>query len=135
MLDCKPNPEIWKRVNDVIIGENSAEVVITLIGGISSILIDSGATDARAARVHLAAMLLSPDDGPVGSLLPELEAEFRKLRGARTVHVLRSGFALCGFSLELPHAWPDGHFWCDLEDWAEQASCQECRAAARSRKP
>ena len=38
------------------------------------------APDEKAARVHLAAMLLSPDTGPVGSLLPGLQAELAKLR-------------------------------------------------------
>jgi len=83
MLGYKPNQVIWKRVNQTILDENAAEVTVTLISGLCSILIASGACpDERSARVQLAAMLLSPDTGPIASLLPDLQAEFAKLRAS-----------------------------------------------------
>jgi hypothetical protein len=81
MLGYKPNQDIWKRVNLAILDENAAEVTVTLISGMCSMLIASGAcSNERSARVQLAAMLLSPDTGPVGSLLPDLTVELAKLR-------------------------------------------------------
>lgn len=46
------------------------------------------------------------------------------------IHVLRYGFALCGFSVALPRDWPEYHRWVPLENW-EQATCQWCRQAAQ----
>ncbi len=84
MLGFKPNKRIWKRVNRAILNENAAEVVVTLISGLCSLLIHAGVSMTEpAARVHLAAMLLSPDDGPVGSLAPGLPAEFARLDDGR----------------------------------------------------
>lgn len=83
MRGYKPNHDIWSRVNQAILDENAAEVTVTLISGLCSILIAAGVcSDERSARVHLAAMLLSPDTGPVASLLPDLQAEFAKLRAS-----------------------------------------------------
>lgn len=42
------------------------------------------------------------------------------------VHVLRSGYPLCGFSLALPERWPPGHrFTSSLEP--EKANCPDCK--------
>lgn len=86
MRGIKPNKRIWKRINKAMLGENAAEVLVTLISGVSMILVKAGvAPDERQARVHLAAMLLSPDDGEVGSLAPLLIPEFEALRkGSRS---------------------------------------------------
>lgn len=84
MLGFKPSNRIWSQVNRAILNENAAEVMITLISGLCALLVQAGvARDERAARVHLAAMLLSPDDGPVGSLAPELQAEFARLNDGK----------------------------------------------------
>ena len=80
MMGVKPNKVLWSRVNQVILGESTAEVMITFISAMCQMLIAAGAVrDEEQARVHLAAMLLSPDTGPVGSLVPRLKAELRKL--------------------------------------------------------
>lgn len=41
------------------------------------------------------------------------------------VHVLRSGFAVCGFGNCVPGEWPDGHMWVRDEDRGE-ATCADC---------
>jgi hypothetical protein len=81
MRGYKPDHRIWKRVNEAILNENAASVVTTLISGLCAIIVDSGACrDERHARVHLAAMLLSPDTDPKpGSLAAELPAELARL--------------------------------------------------------
>ena len=84
MLGFKPNHAIWNRVNQAILGENAAEVMVTLISGMSALLVQAGVSGSeRQARVSLAAMLLSPDDGPPGSLAPDLTAEFAKLNDGK----------------------------------------------------
>ena len=84
MRGYKPNQAMWAKVNQAILDENAAEVLVTLISGMQAILVSSGvATSERQARVALAAMLLSPDDGPVGSLQSELAAEFKKLNDGK----------------------------------------------------
>jgi hypothetical protein len=82
MLGFKPNHEMWARVNAVIMGENMAEVTVTFISALCSMLIQAGAaTDEAHARAHLAALLLSPDSSAkAGSLLPLLAPELAKLR-------------------------------------------------------
>jgi len=84
MLGYKPNHEMWARVNAVIMGENAAEVIVTFIGAMTSLVIQAGVcSDIATARAHLAAILLSPDSSPkAGSLVPLLEAELAKLRRA-----------------------------------------------------
>ena len=81
MKGIKPDPEMWVRVNQAIFGENAAVAIVTMISGMCGLLIEGGiAEDEESARIHLAAMILSPDDGrPVGSLLPRLQAECAKL--------------------------------------------------------
>jgi hypothetical protein len=84
MLGFKPNARIWKRVNRAILNENAGVVLVTLISGICSLLVDAKVSpNERSARVHLAAMLLSPDDGPVGSLVPQLQAELKRLNDGK----------------------------------------------------
>jgi hypothetical protein len=87
MLGYKPNKVIWERVNAAIMGENAAEVIVTFIGGITGMLLQSGACESVAqARAHLAAMLISPDTGErVGSLLPLLQAELARLDDGKWV--------------------------------------------------
>lgn len=80
MRGFKPDHRIWAKVNAAILNENAASVATTLISGLCAILKDAGVVgDESEARVHLAAMLLSPDTGPVGSLASRLPAEFVKL--------------------------------------------------------
>lgn len=85
MRGIKPDAEVWGRVNQAILGENAGVVVVTLIDGICSLLQAAGVvSDDLGARVHLSAMILSPDDGsPAGSLLPFLRAEFAKLEDGK----------------------------------------------------
>lgn len=85
MNGFKPNHEIWRRVNEAILGESAADVVVTLISGLCSLMIAAGVVpDERTARVHVAAMLLSPDDSTVpGSLLPMLQRELDRLKDGR----------------------------------------------------
>lgn len=84
MQGFKPNHEIWARVNQAILDENAAVVLVTLISGMCSLLMHAGVCkDERQARVHLAACLLSPDDAPVGSLAPRLKDEFKRLNDGK----------------------------------------------------
>ncbi len=82
MLGFKPNVEIWERVNKVIFDENAAVVMVTFISGMCALLVKAKVCrDEQHARVHLAAMLLSPDDDEEpGSLASHLPAEFSRLR-------------------------------------------------------
>jgi hypothetical protein len=41
------------------------------------------------------------------------------------IHILRHGFAVCGFSDETPNCWPPGHKWVSGED-ADKATCAGC---------
>jgi hypothetical protein len=81
MLGIKPNKKMWERVNAVIIGASVGEVIITFQSAMCQMVIQAGvATDEEGARVHLAAMFLSPDSSnKPGSLLPRLQAEIAKL--------------------------------------------------------
>lgn len=81
MSTCEPSERIWRKVNAAIMGENSAEIVATLLSGICAVIRDSGvAEDEDEARVVLAATILSPSDRPVGSLADRLPAEIDRLR-------------------------------------------------------
>ena len=63
MPEYKPDHEIWKRVHQVILGENTAAVVVTLLSGICTLLVDAGIVETEAdARAHLAAMLISTSE-------------------------------------------------------------------------
>jgi hypothetical protein len=79
----KPSPALWKRVNEAMMNENAAVAVITLQSGLAQLLIQAGVCSTEEqARVHLAAMLLSPDNAPhAGSLLPQLQAEIARISG------------------------------------------------------
>jgi len=80
MLGVKPNLKIWQRVNAVIMGEGMGEVIVTFTSAMCQMIIQAGVCpDEPSARVHLAAMILSPDTGPIGSLLPRLQAELARL--------------------------------------------------------
>ncbi len=81
MRGFKPSPRVWAKVNQAIVGENAADVLVTLISGLCSILVSSGACeDENHARAHLAAVILSPDTGNrAGSLAHRLPAEFATL--------------------------------------------------------
>jgi hypothetical protein len=84
MRGFKPNHAIWKRVNAVIMGESAADVIVTFISAMCALLVQSGVSaDETDARVHLAAMLLSPDDAPPGSLVGRLQAELQRLNDGR----------------------------------------------------
>jgi hypothetical protein len=87
MMGFKPSPEIWSRVNQALVGENTAEVMVTLISGMCALLVQAGAVENEMdARAHLAAMLISPDTAPEpGSLLPELHAELARLRDGKWI--------------------------------------------------
>lgn len=80
MQGFKPNHEIWRRVNDAILGENAAVVLVTMISGLCAMLVQAGiCKDENHARAHLAASILSPNGAKVGSLLPLLQAELARL--------------------------------------------------------
>jgi len=81
MLGVKPDTKLWSRVNEVIMGESVAKVVITFISAMCQMLIRSGGCSTEEqARVQLAAMLLSPDTAQKpGSLLPMLGDELKRL--------------------------------------------------------
>lgn len=46
---------------------------------------------------------------------------------ADTVHILRHGMPLCGFSRDVPRDWPPGHLWVGLDDQT-MATCLGCKA-------
>ncbi len=75
--------ELWRKVNIVLV-ESKADMgtaLSTMIEGLVSLVKSTGVVSTNEeARVHMAAMLLSPNEGDVGSLLPMLEAELNKLR-------------------------------------------------------
>lgn len=87
MRGIKPNAAVWKRVNDAVMGENAATVLITMISGMLGLLVQSGAcANEDQARAHLAAMLLSPDNGAKpGSLLPLLKRELDRLADGKWI--------------------------------------------------
>jgi hypothetical protein len=87
MRGFKPNHAIWKRMNESVLGENVAVVMITMISGMLQMLIKAGvSSDEESARVSLAAMVLSPDTHPQpGALLPRLQAEIAKLGDGKRV--------------------------------------------------
>lgn len=65
---------------------NAGELLITLIDASASVLVHCGVCANREdALVHLAAMVLSPDTGPVASLLPRLQAEFARLNDGKWI--------------------------------------------------
>lgn len=87
MRGFKPNKKMWDRVNAVIMGESAADVISTFISAMCQLLIQAGVVGCEnTARAHLAAVLLSPDtsDKP-GSLVPLLDAEFKKLNDGKWI--------------------------------------------------
>ncbi len=80
MRGFPPNQELWAKVNAVLLDENMADVTSTLISGMCALLVHAGVvTGEKQARAHLAAMLVSPDDAPPGSLVQMMHAEIVKL--------------------------------------------------------
>lgn len=81
MRGFKPDQAIWERVNKAVLGENAAVVAVTIISGLCNLLVVGGAApNEEGARILLAAMVLSPDDGTApGALIPRLQAECTKL--------------------------------------------------------
>lgn len=85
MQGFKPDAKLWTKINKAILNENAAVAIVTMVDGMCSILKAGGlASDDAGARVHLAAMILSPDDGTApGSLIPRLQAECAKLNDGK----------------------------------------------------
>jgi hypothetical protein len=85
MRGISSDAELWAKINRVILDDNAAVVLVTLIDGMCSLLMHSGvAASSDDARVHLAALVLSPDDGrPAGSLIPRLQAECARLEDGK----------------------------------------------------
>ncbi len=46
-----------------------------------------------------------------------------------TVHALREGLPLCGFSRDVPVNWPEGNFWTSAEN-VKCITCPTCKAEA-----
>lgn len=44
------------------------------------------------------------------------------------IHVLRAGFAACGFSLEAPGKWPEGNLWTSVPKEVTCVNCQQVLA-------
>jgi hypothetical protein len=85
MLGFKPDPRIWAKVNAAILDENGATVLVTMISGLCALLVDwKPCRDEEHARVHFAAVLLSPDSASkAGSLLDRLPAELARLEDGK----------------------------------------------------
>lgn len=84
MFGVNPDPEMWHRANVAMLNGaadvNAGVMLVTLLSGCESILVTSGLfPTTQQARAHLAAMLISPNDGKPGSLLPMLEHELKRL--------------------------------------------------------
>lgn len=79
----KPDQAMWERINLAFLDgrreQNAAVTTVTLLSGATAIIKHSLGMSEDEARAHIAAILLSPDTGPPGWLLPKLEAELRKL--------------------------------------------------------
>ena len=54
----------------------------------------------------------------------------RKGAALSTVHALRRGLALCGFTAAFPVAWPEGHRWTGEYDLAN-VTCADCLTAIK----
>lgn len=76
MVMVPPSDQLWHEVNLVIEGENAAEVIASIVGGLAWLIRRAmpGLTKDRA-RAHLAAIVLSPSGHEVGALLPRTEVE------------------------------------------------------------
>lgn len=61
--------------------ENAAVVLVTMISGLCQMLIGAGVCKTEdEARAHLAASMLSPSTGSIGSLVPLLQGELERLQ-------------------------------------------------------
>lgn len=66
----KPNADLWKKVNALLIAENvfMGETIVTFIDAMAQMLIQADvARDDDSARAYLAAMVVSPE-GHIGKL-------------------------------------------------------------------
>jgi hypothetical protein len=54
-----------------------------------------------------------------------------------TVHILKTGLPLCGFSKLVPREWPTGHYWVSIQDPARfrRVNCTGCQEAIKKEKP
>ena len=54
-----------------------------------------------------------------------------------TVHILKSGFPMCGFNLQVPGDWPHGNTWVSFldPDVRTEATCKECLEAHSAHRP
>lgn len=85
----KPSVRIWTKVNRAIVGENMAEVLVTVTDGLCRAVVHAGAApDEDHARAMVAAMLLSPEDRPPGSVAVLLDAEIERLQKQEASRVM-----------------------------------------------
>ena len=45
-----------------------------------------------------------------------------------TIHALRHGFPLCGFTTAPPNEWPTGHFWVSWLEWEAAIASRQWKA-------
>lgn len=82
--NMKPDAAMAARINHAFLGgqpsQNAGVVLVTLVSMAAELLRQTGVSaNEHEARAHLAALLVSPDDGPLGNLIPQFKAELRKL--------------------------------------------------------
>jgi hypothetical protein len=53
------------------------------------------------------------------------------------IHILKSGYPMCGFSLALPGDWPPGNTWVSFldPDAAQESTCNDCKHELAACKP
>jgi len=87
MRGFKPDPVLWSKINQAILDENAATVMVTMVSGLCAIITSSGVcADEDHARAHLAAMLISPDNREgVGSLREMMEGELETLNDGKWI--------------------------------------------------
>lgn len=81
MPAMKPNQRIWAKINDAILDENAGETLVTMISGMSMLLVQAGVCrDEMHGRIHLAAICMLPNVGPRGEeLMDALKHELQLL--------------------------------------------------------
>jgi hypothetical protein len=54
-----------------------------------------------------------------------------------TVHILKSGYPMCGFSLALATHWPEGNSWVSFLDpeVSTKVTCEFCKQEHASHRP
>ena len=79
-VELRPDAELWLKVNTAMEGEDLGMAIATIVNGLSMLLLSTGVVENELqARAHLAAMVMSPDCAPVGSLLPHALTELERL--------------------------------------------------------